>query len=227
MSHVLVDLDRTATKLGLDRRLRVIPPDAMVRGVFFNLVHADLERRGFAQNPLWTNRARERRSYELYPATELIMLSSTAGALVNEDPTEGMRQVHASTANYFASTWYGRAFQRFLHPDPHEAFGWIERSRHHIASYGRWRYERRAAQRGILHMFDEYCYIESIQRGGCEGMLTACGVKGEVEVELDSEFQGRLLIRWDEGAAEKQLTAKTPRTPRVGSIPRRSWRLGG
>lgn len=169
----------------------------MVRGVFFNLIHADLERRGFAQNPLWTNRARERRSYELYPATELILLSSTAGALVHPDPVEGMRLVHASTANYFASTWYGRTFRRFLRPDPHEALGWIERSRHHIANYGQWRYEKRSHDRGILHMFDEYCFIESIQRGGCEGMLTACGVKGEVDVELDSETQGRLLIRWD------------------------------
>jgi uncharacterized protein (TIGR02265 family) len=169
----------------------------MVRGVFFNLIHADLERRGLSQHPLWTSRARAMKSYELYPASELLLLSSTAGALLSADPFEGVRKVHASTAEYFASTWYGRAFRRFLRPDPHEAFAWIERSRHYIANYGRWRYEKRGAGKGILHMFDEYCYIESVQRGGCEGMLTACGVNGQVDVELDSTFQGRLLVQWE------------------------------
>lgn len=45
-------------------------------------------------------------------------------------------------------------------------------------------------------MFDEYFWIEAAQRGGCEGLLLACGVQGEVVAELDDMFTGRLDIRW-------------------------------
>ena len=194
---MLVDLERAAARLDLTRRFAAIPDTAMVRGVFLNLVEADLARRGLIGHPAWHGRAAQsRRSHELYPARDLVLLSSTAGALVHADALEGMRQVHASTATYFASTWYGRAFQRFLHPDPGEALSWIDRSRHFVANYGHWRYEARGYGVGILHMFDEYCYIEAIQRGGCEGLLAACGVKGTVDVELDSPYQGRLIVRW-------------------------------
>ena len=82
MSLIVVDFERAAEVLDLDRRIRAIPDTAMVRGVFFNLIEADLERRGLARHPLWTSKARPLRSYELYPASELIMMSSTAGALV-------------------------------------------------------------------------------------------------------------------------------------------------
>jgi hypothetical protein len=45
-------------------------------------------------------------------------------------------------------------------------------------------------------MTEEYFWIEYAQRGGCEGMLKACGVEGEVSVELDSPYRGRLDVRW-------------------------------
>jgi uncharacterized protein (TIGR02265 family) len=198
VSPVFVDLARAAQTLDLPRRLAAVPTTAMVRGVFFNLIEADLARRGLLGHPAWHGSAlHQRRSHELYGARDLLTLASTAGALLHADPLEGMRQVHASTATYFASTWYGRAFRRFLHPDPGEALAWIERSRHFVANYGRWRYEPRGFGKGILHMFDEYCYIEAIQRGGCEGLLTACGVRGTVDVELDTPYQGRLVVAWE------------------------------
>jgi hypothetical protein len=48
----------------------------------------------------------------------------------------------------------------------------------------------------VLHMFDEYTWIEGAHRGGCEGLLIACGVEGSVEADLDSRFNGRLHVRW-------------------------------
>ena len=39
-------------------------------------------------------------------------------------------------------------------------------------------------------------WIESAQRGGCEGLLDSCGVKGQVMVELDSPYSGALDIQW-------------------------------
>jgi hypothetical protein len=47
-----------------------------------------------------------------------------------------------------------------------------------------------------MHVNDEYIWIDSAHRGGAEAMLDTCGVKGSVEAELLSEFDGRLHIRW-------------------------------
>jgi uncharacterized protein (TIGR02265 family) len=161
------------------------------------MLRDDLARRGLVGVPeIARLLAEPRRSYAYYPTRELVEVYGVAGALVDADPRAGIRQLFTATASYFASTWYGRAFARFLRPDPRSAFGWIERSREFVANYGLWRLELRGPEHAVFHMFDEYFWIEAAQRGGCEGLLLACGVEGEVRAELDDQFSGRLDIRW-------------------------------
>jgi uncharacterized protein (TIGR02265 family) len=194
---VSVDFARIAVDLGLDRRLRDAPASACVRGVFFNMVRDQLIRRRLLGLPEAHRLFKEpRRSYQLYSLRDILEGCVYAGALVNADPREGIRQLFEGATGYYANTWYGAAYARFLKPDPAGALGWIERSREHVANYGRWRLERRGRERAILHMYDEYLWIEAVHRGGCEGMLLACGVTGEVVVQLDDDYSGRLDIRW-------------------------------
>jgi uncharacterized protein (TIGR02265 family) len=166
--------------------------------VFFNLLRDELKRRGLLGmrelRPIFDT---PRRSWELYPARDLIEAYGIAGVIIEPDPLEGVRVLFSGAASYFASTWYGRAFARYLRPDPAAAFDWIERSREHAANYGRWRVEHRGDGHAVIHMIDEYFWIDAAQRGGCEGTLAACGVKGSVEVELDSAYVGRLDVRWE------------------------------
>jgi uncharacterized protein (TIGR02265 family) len=197
VTNVSVDLARAATALDLEERLRQVPSSACSRGIFFNLLRDDLNRRHLLGLSEVQRILKEpRKSYRFYPTRDLVEVYALGGALVNADPREGIRQLFMGTASYFSSTWYGAAFARFLKPDPFAALSYIERSREHVANYGRWRLERRGPGHAILHMFDEYFWIEAAQRGGCEGMLLACGVSGEVRAELDSMFDGRLDIRW-------------------------------
>jgi uncharacterized protein (TIGR02265 family) len=194
---VSVDLASVAASLDLERRLRSVPSSACSRGIFFNMLRQDLDRRNLLALPEVRRLLNvPRKSYRFYPTRELLEVYALGGALVDSDPREGMRHLFTDTANYFSNTWYGAAFARFLNPDPASALAYIERSREHVANYGRWRLERRGPGHAILHMFDEYFWIEAAQRGGCEGLLVACGVTGEVHAELDSEFDGRLDIRW-------------------------------
>jgi uncharacterized protein (TIGR02265 family) len=186
-----------AIDLDLDRRLRDAPASACTRGVFFNVVRDQLNRRGLLGVPDAQRLFKEpRRSYQLYALRDFLEGFAFGGALVDADPREGIRQLFGGAAGYFSSTWYGAAFARFLKPDPAAALGWIERSREHMANYGKWRLEHRGRERAILHMFDEYLWIEAAQRGGCEGLLQACGVTGEVRAQLDDDYNGRLDIRW-------------------------------
>ncbi len=194
---VSVDLARASASLDLERRLRDVPSSARTRGIFFNMLRDDLDRRNLLAVPEAQRLLSvPRKSYRFYSTRELLESYALGGALVDSNPREGMRQLFTGTAEYFSSTWYGAAFARFLKPDPASALAYIERSREHVANYGRWRLERRALGHAILHMFDEYFWIEAAQRGGCEGLLLACGVTGEVHAELDSDFDGRLDIRW-------------------------------
>jgi uncharacterized protein (TIGR02265 family) len=195
--HVAVDLVRAAEQIGLRKRLDAIPATAHSRGIFFNMLRDDLGRRGLlGAHEIGPILAKPRRSYAYYPTRELVEAYGVAGAIIHPDPLEGVRQLFAGTATYFSSTWYGRAFARYLRPDPRSALSWIERSRDFVANYGVWRLEIRGPEHAVFHMFDEYFWIEAAQRGGCEGMLLACGVEGEVVATLDEPFVGRLDIRW-------------------------------
>ena len=197
MPRVLIDLGGVTQRLGLTARLEAIPSTARSRGIFFNMLRDDLSRRGLLGVPEVSRLLEKpRRSYGFYPTRELVEVYGVAGGVIDPDPLEGVRQLFAGTATYFSSTWYGQAFARYLRPDPRSALSWIERSRDFVANYGRWRLEIRAPEHAVFHMFDEYFWIEAAQRGGCEGMLRACGVEGEVVAELDDLFVGRLDIRW-------------------------------
>jgi uncharacterized protein (TIGR02265 family) len=135
--------------------------------------------------------------HKLYPVEDLLRLYAVLGAVLHEDPAEGIREASSGMVGHFASTWYGKFFERMIRPDPTSAMRWIERSRDFMANHGTWRLEVRAPRHVIWHMRDEFLWIESAQRGGAEGLLIACGVKGQVRAELDGPFDGRLEIQWD------------------------------
>jgi uncharacterized protein (TIGR02265 family) len=194
---VSVDLARVAASLNLERRLRDVPVSARTRGVFFNMLRDDLERRKLLSLPDVQRLLKEpRRSYRFYSARDWVEAFALCGALVDPDPREGMRMIFSGGSRYYSSTWFGAALARYLRPDPSAALGWIAKSREHFVNYGKWVLERRGAEHAILHMFDEYMWIEAAHRGGCEGLLVACGVTGEVRAELDDDYNGRLDIRW-------------------------------
>jgi uncharacterized protein (TIGR02265 family) len=197
VTSVAVDLPVATERLHLRSRLAAIPATAHSRGVFFNLLRDDLARRRLLDIPdLRRLVGGNQKSYGYYPTRDLVEAYAIAGAIVNPDPIDGMRQLFTDATRYYTSTWFGRVLARYLQPDPRAALAWVERSRDFIADYGRWRLEIRGPEHAVIHMFDEYFWIEGALRGGCEGMLIACGVEGEVNAELDDRFNGRLDVRW-------------------------------
>jgi uncharacterized protein (TIGR02265 family) len=193
-SEMAVDLASAAAALDLEHRVASIPPTACIRGVFFQLLRDEMRRRHLVI-PAVSRLVERTRSYGLYPARDLCRAFAYAGAVVRPDAEDGMRELFTASVVYFTSTWYGRAFGRFLRPEPLQALSWIERSRDYVANYGRWRLEVRSPEHAVFHMFDEYFWM-SAHQGGCEGLLAACRVQGEVHTELDDPFNGRLDIRW-------------------------------
>jgi uncharacterized protein (TIGR02265 family) len=190
-----VDVQAARAELDLDRRLREVPSFALVRGVFFHMIGDHLKRRGlgsFARKIV----GEHRKLHVLYPVSELLVAFAEAAPLVATNGPDGVRQLFSGGSRYFAQTWFGKAFSRFIRPDPASALQWLEHARGHFCNYGYWRVEHVEPGHSVLHMFDEYIWIESAHRGGCEGLLAACGVEGTVEASLDTPFRGRLDVRW-------------------------------
>jgi uncharacterized protein (TIGR02265 family) len=198
MTGVSVDMRRIETSLDLARRLAAIPDSAAVRGIFFNQLRDALQRElAIDEVTLERLTGPARQSHKMQPARDFARLCAVTGALVDDDPREGMRRLSRGQAAFFSRSWYGRAFQRVLLPDPLKAVQWVAFSRDYISNFGHLRVEARGPNRVLIHFYDEYCWIEACQRGGCEGMLDACGVRGTVTAELDTPFRGRLDVSWE------------------------------
>jgi uncharacterized protein (TIGR02265 family) len=195
---IIADFPRASSVLDLERRVSETPASAQVRGIFFRLLEDDLARRGLKGWIQWrTVLGEDPQSYRLYPARSLLVAYAKAAALVSSsDPREGVRALFRGICLPFSQSTYGRAWQRFLKPDPLNALRWLDRCREHICNYGTWRLESRGPGHATLHMVDEYFWIDAAHRGGCEGMLEVCGVDGEVTAEMYSLFSGRLDVRW-------------------------------
>jgi uncharacterized protein (TIGR02265 family) len=194
---VVVDLARSAAQLDLEQRLRDLPPTAMVRGIFFRLLKDAAAERGLAGVDALERLLDGKLAWRFYPARDLMIAYATVASTVDPDPHEGLRTIFRGMAPSYARTWYGRWFQKLLiGPDPTRAISYVERAKERVSNYSTWKLEMLRPRHVVLHMFDEYFWIESAQRGGAEAVLDACGVEGEVRAELDSPYRGALDIRW-------------------------------
>ncbi len=191
-----VDLGHAFEAVDLHKRLESVPASAAIRGVFFDMIDSALKRHGLASLPAWKRQQERRKLFQLYSLHDYLRAFTTAAALIDPDPIKGMADIYSDGSRFFAETWFGRALHQFFRPDPTPALKWIARSHEHFVNYGRWRLEQRGPGHAVLHMFDEYIWIEGAHLGGCQGLLVACGVTGTVTAELDGPFDGRLDIRW-------------------------------
>jgi len=80
VTPVVVDIAHASLQLDLERRLRDVP-NALVRGVFFNLIEDELKRRGLGQSQVWTSFLGDsKRSYRLYSVRDWLTRVTTAAA---------------------------------------------------------------------------------------------------------------------------------------------------
>jgi uncharacterized protein (TIGR02265 family) len=193
-----LDLVHARSVLGLPERLSASPPWAQVRGFLFKMTADAVERQGRAAVEMQRKLlpAPSRWFFRMYSVREYLEELAAAAAVVDpKDPASALRHIWARTPGY-APLFNASRFLGLLGADVTSVAGWLEGHRSLFANYGRWRLERRSTSYFIMHYFEECIWIDSAHRGGMEGILDACGVKGSVEVELDSPFEGRLHVRW-------------------------------
>jgi uncharacterized protein (TIGR02265 family) len=193
-----IDLARVRSVLGVGERLSATPPWGQVRGFLFKMTADAVERHGRAAVAMHRRLVGtpSRWFFRMYSVREYLEdLVAAAAVIAPDDPASALRSIWANTAGY-APLFDARRFLGLLGADVTAVAGWLENHRSFFANYGRWRLEPRGPSYFIMHYFDEWIWIESAHRGGMEGLLDACGVRGTVEAELDSPYGGRLHVRW-------------------------------
>jgi uncharacterized protein (TIGR02265 family) len=193
-----VDLDRVRAALALDERLQATPSWAQVRGFVFKMTSDAVERRGAAAVALHRrlSPARSRWFFLMYSAREYLEdLAAAAAVLSPGDPQAALRQIWGPATGY-APMFDASKFLVLLGTDVVGVVRWLEGHRHFFANYGRWRIEVLGERYFVMHYFDEYIWIDSAHRGGMEGLLEACGLRADIEADLDTPLSGRLHVRW-------------------------------
>jgi len=196
---VAIDLARANALLGLADRVASVPEYAKVRGIWFTVTAQHMRRSGEAARLAWqaASGAKARRIYRLYRVRDLLEELAIAGAIENpDDPREGIRTIWQAGVATFVHSLIGRSVARLARPDPMTALRWVERSRHLSCNYGTWWLEQISSDYAIMHVRDEYIWLDCAHRGGAEGTLQICAASISVEPEMTSPFHGKLHLRW-------------------------------
>lgn len=193
-----IDLAKVRSALSLGERLSATPPSAQVRGFIFKMTADAVDRHGAAATMLYrrVSPLRGRWFFRMYSLREYLEDLAAAAAVINPtDPVSAVRSIWAPATGY-APLFDASKFLSLIGTDVMGVVRWLEGHRHFFANYGRWRFEQRRKDYFVMHYFDEYIWIDSAHRGGMEGLLQACGVRGTVEADLDTPYEGRLHVRW-------------------------------
>lgn len=193
-----VDLDRARAELELDSRLARVAATAALRGVWFTTIGDAVGRAGPGAVAAFQHLARpkSRWFFRLYPLAEYLEEIAVAAAiLAPEDARAGVAAIWRHNHEY-SGFLHPNTFMRLLRPDPVEPLRWLVRHHDHFANFGAFRLQERGPGDVVMHLENEYIWIDAAHRAGCEAMIAACGVEGEVRCELDDDFNGRLYIKW-------------------------------
>jgi uncharacterized protein (TIGR02265 family) len=181
----------------LAERLPLLPPSAMVRGLYFRSIERALAAAG--RRDRFAALFPERFAAVLWhPAAEFLQRLVVGGALLAgpERVHEGMFQIGRGNAIAFAESLIGRMLLRILDRDPRRLLRQAIAGRRQSFSFGKWELEQRGDREAVVTMSDEYLYIESYLMGAAQGTFDAVEVPVRIEVVLDDRFNGKHLLRW-------------------------------
>jgi uncharacterized protein (TIGR02265 family) len=181
----------------LEERLVSVPPSAKVRGLFMKNTTSVLDDAG--KLPAYEEIYPESYSaIRWYPTSDYLQRLAVGGALLTSPEAihAGMEEIGKRSALSFGDSLLGKAMLRLLSRDPVKLLKQGCAGRRQSHTYGRWEVSFPEPNMAVMAMFEEYAYIESNLLGAAEGTLESLGLEVSVEVELDSKFQGRHILRW-------------------------------
>lgn len=181
----------------IEQRLPQVPPSARLRGLYFRSIESTLEAQGL--RPRYRQLFPESYSaVRWYPVSDFLVRAAVGAALLRgpDDVPAGLQAIGYGNASAFAESLLGKTMLRLLARDPVKLLKQASAGRRQSCAYGRWEVRFTGPQSAVIEMFEEYLWIESNVLGAAIGTFETAGHRVQVEVELDSMFRGRHLLRW-------------------------------
>lgn len=190
-------IDAASQHCDLAERLLLVPPSALVRGLYFGSVQSVLDAagRGNAYREIFPEKFA---AVSWQPVSEFLKRLVVAGSLLTSprEVHEGMYEIGRRNAVAFADSLLGRTLMRLLSKDPGKLVEQAAAGRRQSYTYGRWVIENRGPQEAVVEMTEEYLYIDSYMLGAAKGTFDAINRPVDVTAELDGRFAGRHFVRW-------------------------------
>lgn len=182
----------------LEDRLKVVPPSAKVRGIYFNTFRGMLRSAGQLETFATYFPQDRHSSIRLYPLRDYMVRLAVSGALLAspEEVHMGMYEIWRAHALSFASSLLGKAMLRLLSNDVVRLMEQGLAARRQTFQYGHWSIQRIDARAFKMVYEEEYIWIESAMAGGAIGSFESVGVKIVTKTELVDRFNGSTLISW-------------------------------
>ncbi len=179
-------------------RLEVVPPSALVRGLYLRSFETVLQRAGrthlyreYFEGERWS-------PIRMYPLRDYMIRLAVAGASLRspERVHDGMHDVWRTNATTFAASLLGRTMLRLLSHDPVRLTEQGLAARRQTYQYGHWEIVRHGPRAVEMVYREEYLWIESAIAGGAVGAFEACGIEANLETKLLNRFDGSTMITW-------------------------------
>jgi uncharacterized protein (TIGR02265 family) len=179
-------------------RLKVVPPSALVRGLYLKSLEAIVQRAGRAGLYREYFAGERWSAIRMYPLRDYMIRLAVAGAALHspEQLHQGMHDVWRTNATTFASSLLGRTMLRLLSHDPVRLTEQGLAARRQTFQYGHWEIVRHGPRSIEMVYREEYIWIESAIAGGAVGAFEACGIEAKLETKLLNRFDGSTAITW-------------------------------
>jgi uncharacterized protein (TIGR02265 family) len=190
-------LDEVGAHCDILQRLPLVPPSAVIRGLYFRSIENVLADAGRAQ-PYRELFPENRSALRWYPVADFLeRLTIGAGVLLGPARVhEGMFEIGRRNARAFTDGLLGKVMLRVLSRDPHKVLQQAIAGRRQSSKPARWELSFPAERTAVMALIEEYGYIESYLLGGAHGTFEAIDVPVRIECQLEDRFSGKHVIRW-------------------------------
>jgi len=183
--------------LDVRRRVGDVPRSARIRGFFFHNIEPVLAQAG----QLDVYRAMFPETFSgirWYPLGDYLVHLAVAGSLVAspERVHEGMEEIGRRHVIAISQSLIGRTLLRFLDREPRRLLEQGMAGRRQTTDYGRWELEFTGPTRAVMHLADEYMWLESALLGAAKATFESINVPVVARAELDSPYFGRHILEW-------------------------------
>jgi uncharacterized protein (TIGR02265 family) len=188
----------------VQERLALIPPSALVRGLYFRSIDKIIAKAGKTTQflDLFPDKIT---AIRWYPLAEYITRLTVASALIYgpERVHEGMFQIGRENAMAFADSLVGKVLLRLLSRNPRKVLEQGVAGRRQSCTFGRWTLTFPDDYTAVMEMSEEYLFIESYLLGAAQGTFDAIGIAVHAEAKLVDRFTGTHTLRWSASSASE------------------------